>query len=141
MTLKPYRQPRGPGRKLDEDMARFVPFSGRAQRLPEDGPSAAVIDAARQRMVDIARRHQQESTRRQNFEALVQNERRARRGGTRGDVVGPGKRKAPEPDEPRSMLRRAEAMRYPAWQIVEQACGESDRETTTGVQGTSIDTI
>ena len=58
-------------------------------------------------MIDIARRHQQESTRRQNFEALVQNERRVRRGGARGDVVGPGKRKQPEPDEPRSMLRRA----------------------------------
>ena len=89
-------------------MARFVPFSGRAQRLPEDGPSAAVIDAARQRMIDIARRHQQESTRRQDFEALVQNERRVRRGGARGDVVPLGKRKQPEPDE-RSILRRVEA--------------------------------
>ena len=105
LTLKPYRQPRGPGRKLDDDKPRFQPFSGRAQRLPEEG---TVVDAARQRMIDIARRHQQESTRRQNFEALVQNERRARRGGARGDVVGPGKRKQPEPDE-RSILRRAEA--------------------------------
>ena len=109
MTLKPYRQPRGPGRKLDDDKPGFQPFSGRAQRLPEDGPSAAVVDAARQRMVEIARRHQQETTRRQNFEALVQNERRARRGGARGDVVPLGKRKAPEPDEPRTILRRAEA--------------------------------
>ena len=109
LTLKPYRQPRGPGRKLDDDKPGFQPFSGRAQRLPEDGPSPAVVDAARQRMMDIARRHQQESTRRQNFETLVQNERRVRRGGARGDVVGPGKRKQPEPDEPRSILRRAEA--------------------------------
>jgi hypothetical protein len=102
LTLKPYRQPRGPGRKLDDDAPRFVPFSGRAQRLPDE-----VVDAARQRMMDIARRHQQETTRRQNFEKLVENEKRARRGGARGDVVGPGKRKQPEPDEPRSMLRRA----------------------------------
>ena len=108
LTLKPYRQPRGPGYKLGDDEPRFVPFSGRAQKLPEDGPSAAVVDAARQRMMDIARRHQQETTHRQNFQTLVENERRVRRGGARGDVVGPGKRKQPEPDE-RSMLRRAEA--------------------------------
>ena len=107
LTLKPYRQPRGPGRKLDDDKPGFQPFSGRAQRLPEDGPSPAVVDAARQRMMDIARRHQQETTRKQDFQRLVENERRARRGGARGDVVGPGKRKQPEPDEPRSMLRRA----------------------------------
>jgi hypothetical protein len=102
LTLKPYRQPRGPGRKLDDDEPRFVPFSGRAQKLPDE-----VVDTARQRMMDIARRHQQETTRKQNFERLVENERKARRGGARGDVVGPGKRKQPEPDEPRSMLRRA----------------------------------
>ena len=104
MTLKPYRQPRGPGRKLDEDTPRFVPFSGQARRLPDE-----VVDAARQRMIDIARRHAQESTRRSDFQTLVENERRVRRGGARGDVVGPGKRKQPEPDEPRTMLRRAEA--------------------------------
>ena len=100
-SLKPYRVPRGVGHKLP-DQPGFEPFSGRAQRLP-----AEVVDAARQRMMDIARRAQQQTTRKQDFAKLVENEKKHRRGGARGDVVGAGKRKQPEPDEPPSMLRKA----------------------------------
>ena len=101
VNLKPYRVPRGPGHKLGDGEPAFVPFSGRAQKLPDE-----VVDNARQRMMDIARRHQQESARKQDFTKLVENEKRQRRGGGRGDVVALGKRKEPEP-ETRSMLRKA----------------------------------
>jgi hypothetical protein len=100
--LKHHRQPSGPGHKLPDDEPGFVPFSGRAQRLPDE-----VVDNAKQRMLDIARRYQQQTTRKQNFAKLVENDKRRRRGGERGDVVALGKRKEPEPDMPRSVLRKA----------------------------------
>jgi len=101
VSLKPYRQPRGPGHKLPDEPS-FVPFSGRAQRLPDDD----VVAAARQRMIDIARRATQQTTRKQDFARLVETEKKKRRGGAPGDVVALGKRKAAEPDMPRSMLRK-----------------------------------
>ena len=99
---KPHTVPRGPGHRLGDDEPAFVPFSGRAQRLPDE-----VVINAKERMLDIARRHQQQTSRKQDFAKLVENERKQRRGGERGDVVALGKRKEPEPDMPRSMLRKA----------------------------------
>ena len=61
--------------------------------------------AARQRMIDIARRAEQSTTKRQNFQQLVANEKRLRRGGRIGDVEGPGKRKNVNPDTQASRRR------------------------------------
>jgi len=57
-------------------------------------------------MLEIADRATQATTRRQNFEQLVENERRRRRGGAPGDVVPLGKRKGVDPDTSRSILRK-----------------------------------
>ena len=67
--------------------------------MPDD-----VIDAAKQRMIDIAKRHAQETTKRQNFDRLVENEKRKNRGGD--DFVTLGKRKQPEKNIPLSILRK-----------------------------------
>jgi hypothetical protein len=58
-------------------------------------------------MMDIAKRAQQASTSKRDFEQLRANEKKHRRGGAPGDVVALGKRKAPEPDSQPSMLRKA----------------------------------
>ncbi len=57
--------------------------------------------------MDIAKRAQQASTSKRDFETLRANEKKHRRGGAQGDVVALGKRKAPEPDSQPSMLRKA----------------------------------
>ena len=61
-------------------------------------------------MIDIARRAEQETTRKQNFARKVEEEKRRRRGGAAGDVVPLGKRKEPEPDMPKSILRKPTPM-------------------------------
>ena len=107
VSKKP-RVPRfqGPGRKLyDDDPDKF--FKGKAQRLP-DGPSgglAGVREQAIQRMVDIARRAEQQTTRNQNFQRLAENQRRMRRGGAPGDVAALGKRKREPSPPPVNTLR------------------------------------
>ena len=107
ITLKPYRQPRGPGYKLDDEEPRFVPFSGRAQRLPEDNGGGNLRANAIQRMRGIGHQSSQRRRGREMLDRQADLGRALRRGGARGDVVPLGKRKEPEPDEPRSMLRRA----------------------------------
>ena len=98
VTLKPYRQPRGPGHKLPDEPA-FVPFSGRAQRLPEDNQGSSTSGAAHLRANAIQRMrelgHQGEQARRGREMIDRRNDlgRAIRRGGARGDVVPLGKRK------------------------------------------------
>jgi hypothetical protein len=58
------------------------------------------------KMLAIADRHSQEKTKQQSFARQVELERKKRRGGAPGDVVPLGKRKEPEPDMPRSILRK-----------------------------------
>ena len=95
-----------PGAPVPEQMGKSsgVPeqmgkWSGATRKLPDD-----VVNNARQRMIEIARRHQQQTTRKQDFAKLVENEKKHRRG---GELVTLGKRKEPGPDMPRSMLRKA----------------------------------
>ena len=58
-------------------------------------------EQAIQRMVDIARRAEQQTTRNQNFQRLAENQRRMRRRGAPGDVAALGKRKRePSPVNP-----------------------------------------
>ena len=57
-------------------------------------------------MLAIADRKRQESTKNMNFQKLVDNEKRRRRGGAMGDVVPAGKRKDREPNLPLSILRK-----------------------------------
>jgi hypothetical protein len=56
-------------------------------------------------MQDIHERASQKATNKMNFEKRVEDEKRRRRGGAGGDVVALGKRKSPEPEMPRSILR------------------------------------
>ena len=117
VSLKPYRQPRGYGHRLPDNPPPFVPFSGRAQRLPDEnnfsGRAQRLPDEnnlranAIQRMREIAERAQQHTTRKQNFEKRSQMEKKMRRGDAPGDVVALGKRKHPEPDLPLSILRKS----------------------------------
>ena len=77
-------------------------------RIPTSlsAPTNATRDAAKQKMLAIADRARQESTRKMHFPKLVENEKRRRRGGAMGDVVPLGKRKEREPDAPQSILRK-----------------------------------
>ena len=93
VTLKPYRQPRGPGYKLDDEEPRFVPFSGRAQRLPEDDGGGNLRANAIQRMREIGHQSAQRRRAREMLDRQADLGRALRRGGARGDVVGTGKRK------------------------------------------------
>jgi len=74
----------------------------------------ALHAAAKKRMLELAERMRQETTRRQSFEKLVENAKKLRRGGAPGgDVVPLGKRKEPEPVMPRSILRKPLAEQGP----------------------------
>ena len=68
--------------------------------------NSALAEAAKKRMLEIAERAQQHTTRKQNFERRSEMEKKKRRGGAPGDVVPLGKRKQPESDAPRSILRK-----------------------------------
>ena len=67
-------------------------------------PSQAVVAAAADRMQDILERNRGGGG--SDFARQVAEEARRRRGGAPGDVVSLGKRKQPEPDVPRSILRK-----------------------------------
>ena len=100
----------GLGKKDVPDRAGFAAFSGSAARLPVDVPTArprpsqAVAAAAADRMQDILERKRGGGG--GDFARQVAEEARRRRGGAPGDVVPLGKRKRPEPNEPRSILRK-----------------------------------
>ena len=72
--------------------------------IPSKRPDIRAV--AQKRMVEIAERARQETTRTQSFTKLVENEKKRRRGGAMGDVAPLGKRKEREPDIPLSMLRK-----------------------------------
>ena len=72
--------------------------------IPSRQPDIRAV--AQKRIVEIAERARQDSTRTQSFAKLVENEKKRRRGGAMGDVVALGKRKEREPDIPLSMLRK-----------------------------------
>ena len=78
--------------------------------------SDSIRDAAKQKMLAIADRKRQESTRKTDFQKLVENEKKRRRGGAPGDVVEPGKRtfSQRDPDMPRSILRKPAPVEGPA---------------------------
>ena len=67
-----------------------------------------IREAAVKHMVAIGHRANHETTKNQNFAKRVEAEKKKRRGGAPGDVVSLGKRKQPEPDMPRSILRNAQ---------------------------------
>ena len=96
----------GLGKRWVPDAPGFAPFQGRAQRLPEDRPrpSQAVAAAAADRMQDVLERKRGGGGR--EFARQVAEEAKRRRGGAPGDVVPLGKRKQPEPNMPRSILRK-----------------------------------
>ena len=87
--------------------------SGKKPKTISDQLSVKKVDpeVARKKMMAIADRASQESTKQQSFAKKVEVEKRKRRaerrGGAPGDVVPLGKRKQPEPDMPRSALRKA----------------------------------
>jgi hypothetical protein len=93
VTLKPYRQPRGPGHKLPDEPPAFVPFSGQAQRLPDEHNLRA---NAVQRMREVHEQGMQRRRGREMVDRMSDLGRAIRRGGARGDIVGPGKRKREE---------------------------------------------
>ena len=100
----PYSRPGDDGDGLS-------PISGVMHLRGSSNFSHAAVEAAKQRMIEIARRAVQQTTRKQNFDKRVEVEKKKRRaerrGGGYGDVVALGKRKAPEPDLPLTMLRKA----------------------------------
>jgi hypothetical protein len=93
VSLKPYRVPRGPGHQLPDEPPSFVPFSGRAQRLPEDNQGSNLRANAMQRMRELGHQGEQARRGREMVDRMGDLGRAIRRGGARGDVVGPGKRK------------------------------------------------
>ncbi len=99
----------GLGKRWVPDAPGFAPFQGRAQRLPEarPRPSQAVAAAAADRMQDVLERKRGGGGR--EFARQVAEEAKRRRGGAPGDVVPLGKRKQPEPNMPRSILRKRAA--------------------------------
>jgi hypothetical protein len=81
------------------------PISGQMRlAIPTRQPDIRAV--AQKRIIEIAERARQDSTRAQSFAKLVENEKRRRRGGAMGDVAPLGKRKEREPDIPLSMLRK-----------------------------------
>ena len=66
---------------------------------------ASLRDSAMKKILAIADRASQESTKQQSFAKKVEIEKKKKRGGAPGDVVQLGKRDQPEPDIPRSILR------------------------------------
>ena len=94
VSLKGYRQPRGPGHHIP-DPTPFVPFSGNAQRLPDEAPSSTgnLRANAIQRMREVGEQAGQRRRAREMVDRMSDLGRAIRRGGQRGDVVGPGKRK------------------------------------------------
>ena len=93
VTLKPYRQPRGPGHRLPDEPASLVPFSGRAQRLPEDNQGGNLRANAIQRMRELGHQNAQPRRGREMVDRQADLGRALRRGGGQGDVVPLGKRK------------------------------------------------
>jgi hypothetical protein len=89
------KQPQFPGeghRLLDEP--RFIPFRGQAQRLPGDNPDNHTLRAnAIQRMRELGHQGMQRRRGREMVDRMGDLGRAIRRGGSAGDVVGPGKRK------------------------------------------------
>ena len=92
VSLKPYRVPRGPGHQLPDEPPSFVPFSGRAQRLPEDQGGNLRANAI-QRMRELGHQGEQRRRGREMVDRMGDLGRAIRRGGARGDVVPLGKRK------------------------------------------------
>ena len=79
----------GQGHQLPHDTP-FIPFSGRAQRLPDEhGLRANAI----QRMRELGHRGMQRRRAGEMIDRMDDLGRAVRRGGQQGDVVGPGKRK------------------------------------------------
>jgi hypothetical protein len=79
------------------------PFGGQSHRLDDN-----VIDQAKIRMSEIAKKAAQQTTKKQNFDGLIEVEKKKRRGGGMGDVVSLGKRKTVDPDVP-AILRRTKS--------------------------------
>lgn len=95
----------GRGQKLPDEPA-FTPFSGRAQRLPGENDLRA---NAIQRMREIAEQGRQRARAAEMVDRMGDLRRAMRRGGARGDVVGPGKRKREEDTfEPNPRARRGD---------------------------------
>lgn len=92
ITLRPYRQPRGRGYKLDDEEPRFVPFTGRPQKLPEDDGGNLRANAI-QRMREVHEQGMHRRRAREMIDRMNDLGRAIRRGGAQGDVVAPGKRK------------------------------------------------
>jgi hypothetical protein len=93
VSLKPYRQPRGPGHQLPDEPPSFVPFSGRAQRLPNEDHGSNLRANAIQRMRELGHQGMQARRGREMVDRMGDLGRAIRRGGQRGDVVPLGKRK------------------------------------------------
>ena len=106
VSLKPYRQPSGTGHRLPVTPS-FVPFSGQAQRLPDENNLRA---NAIQRMRELGHQGMQARRGREMVDRMGDLGRAIRRGGQRGDVVGPGKRKREE-EEFAPVPRRREGLR------------------------------
>ena len=92
----------GQGQKLPEPK-QFVAFSGQAQRLPDENLLRA---NAIQRMQDLAERQKQARRGREMIDRRMDLGRAIRRGGERGDVVGPGRRKREDENRDPNLRRR-----------------------------------
>ena len=121
--MRPVMAPRGSVKQLADKMER--PAAPTPPRPPPEKTGSvknlknkfekrvdpSIRETAIKRMVAIADRAGQETTKQQNFAKKVETEKKKRRGGAPGDVVPLGKRKEPEPDLPLSILRKQPAAR------------------------------
>ena len=82
-----------PSKPPNPSRTPFAAFSGQAQRIP-DGPGADTLRArAIQRMRELGHQGMQSKRKLEMVERMNDGRRAITRGGARGDVVGPGKRK------------------------------------------------
>ena len=98
--------PSGPPRPPVERTGSVKQLKTKFDKPKVEPQGSNLRDIAMKKMMAIADRASQETTKQQSFARKVELDKRKKRGGAPGDVVPLGKRKEPEPDLPRSMLRK-----------------------------------
>ena len=102
-----------------ERASGFVPFTGRAQRLPDENPSGNLRANAVQRMQELGHQSNQARRGREMVDRMGDLGRALRRGGEQGDVTGLGKRKRANEFDPNPRRRQPEQLSTAITRITE----------------------
>ena len=90
---------------MPDEPPSFIPFSGRAQRLPEENSGGNLKANAIQRMQELGHQGMQGRRGREMVDRMGDLGRALRRGGEQGDVIGLGKRKRANEFDPNPRRR------------------------------------